>query len=112
MRAWIPFQLRISRDLLLGGVRFISAVPRATSGDRHGYLLLSSGHTYLWSSLMAQMVKNLPAMQETRVQFLGEEKGRFLGERNGYPFQYSCLENSMDRGAWQATVHGVLKSWT
>ena len=112
MRAWIPFQLHISRDLLLGGVRFISAVPRATSGDRHGYLLLSSGHTYLWASLMAQMVKNLPAMQETRVQFLGEEKGRFLGERNGYPFQYSCLENSMDRGAWQATVHGVLKSWT
>ena len=29
------------------------------------------------------------------------------GEGNGYPFQYSCLENSMDRGAWQATVHGV-----
>ena len=29
-----------------------------------------------------------------------------------YPFQYSCLENPMDRGAWQATVHGVAKSWT
>ena len=34
------------------------------------------------------------------------------GEGNGYPLQYSCLENSMDRGAWRATVHGVSKSWT
>ena len=33
-------------------------------------------------------------------------------EQNGYPLQYSCLENSMDRGAWQDTVHGVTKSWT
>ena len=32
------------------------------------------------------------------------------GERNGYPLQYSCLENSMDRGAWWATVHGLAKS--
>ena len=34
------------------------------------------------------------------------------GEGNGNPFQYSCLENPMERGAWQATVHGVEKSWT
>ena len=38
--------------------------------------------------------------------------GRCPGEGNGYPLQYSCLENSMDRGAWQATVHGVTKIWT
>ena len=38
--------------------------------------------------------------------------GRCLGERNGYPLQYSCLENSMDRRAWQATVHGVAQSQT
>ena len=36
--------------------------------------------------------------------------GRSPGEGNSYPLQYSCLENSMDRGAWQATVHGVAKS--
>ena len=36
--------------------------------------------------------------------------GRSPGEGNGYPLQYSGLENSMDRGAWQATVHGVAKS--
>ena len=38
--------------------------------------------------------------------------GRSLGEGNGYPLLYSCMENSMDRGAWQATVHGVTKSQT
>ena len=38
--------------------------------------------------------------------------GRSPGEGNGYPFQYCCLENSMDRGAQQATVHGVTKSQT
>ena len=37
--------------------------------------------------------------------------GRY-GEVNGYPLQYSCLENSMDREAWWATVHGVAKSQT
>ena len=38
--------------------------------------------------------------------------GRSSGEGNGNPLQYSCLENPMDGGAWQATVHGVAKSWT
>ena len=38
--------------------------------------------------------------------------GRSLGEGNSYPLQYSGLENSMDRGAWQATVHRVTKSLT
>ena len=38
--------------------------------------------------------------------------GKFPGEGNGNPLQYSCLRNPMDRGAWQATVHGVAKSWT
>ena len=35
-----------------------------------------------------------------------------FGEGNGNPLQYSCLGNSMDRGVWQAIVHGVAKSWT
>ena len=38
--------------------------------------------------------------------------GRYPGEGNGNILQYSCLENSMDRGAWQALVHGVTKSCT
>ena len=53
---------------------------------------------------MAQTVKNLPAMQETWVWS--------PGEGNGYPLQYSHLENSMNRGAWRAAVHRVAKSWT
>ena len=56
------------------------------------------------------MVKNLPTMQEAQVRSLGWED--FPGEEHGNPLQYSCLDNSMDRGAWQATVHGVVKSWT
>ena len=38
--------------------------------------------------------------------------GRSPGEENGNPLPYSCLENSMDGGAWWAIVHGVAKSWT
>ena len=38
--------------------------------------------------------------------------GRSPGEGNGYPLQYSCLENSLDRGAWKTTIHEVAKSWT
>ena len=38
--------------------------------------------------------------------------GRSPGEDNGYPFQYCCLENSMDRGVLWATVHRVTKGWT
>ena len=54
---------------------------------------------------MAQMVKNLPAMWKTQVQSLGWEDP--LEEGNGCPLQYFCLENSMDRGAWRATIRVV-----
>ena len=56
------------------------------------------------ASLVAQLLKNLPAMQETWVQSVGWED---RGEGKGYPLQYSGLENSMD-----CIVHGVAKSWT
>ena len=62
------------------------------------------------TSLAAQMVKNLPEIQEDLGSAPGS--GRSPGEGNGHPFQYSCLENSMDRRAWQATVQGVAKSQT
>ena len=62
---------------------------------------------------MALLVKNLPA----NVGDAGDMgsipwSGRSPGGGHGNPFQYSCLENSIDRGAWWATVHVVSKSWT
>ena len=63
-----------------------------------------------WVFLVAQMVKNLPAMQETWVRSLGQEDP--LEKRMATHSSYSCLENSMDTGAWQATDCGVAKSWT
>ena len=56
------------------------------------------------------MVKNPPGMQETWVQSLGWEDPLEKGNVN--PLQYLCLENPMDRGAWQATVRRVAKSQT
>ena len=62
------------------------------------------------ASLVAQMVKE----SACNVGDLGSipGSGRSPGEGNGNPLQYSCLENSMDGGAWWATVHGVAKSRT
>ena len=65
------------------------------AGEGIGYPL-----QYSWASLVAQLVKNLPAMQEA---FPG--LGRSPGEGEGYPLQYSCLEKSID-----CIVHGVAKS--
>ena len=60
---------------------------------------------------MVLVIKNMP----TNAGDIGDagsihRTGRSPGEGNGNPLQYSCLENSMDRGAWWATVHGVTKS--
>ena len=53
------------------------------------------------------VVKNLPTNSGDGGSIPGS--GRSPGERNGSPLQYSCLENPMDRGTWQVTVHGVEK---
>ena len=62
---------------------------------------------------MTLAVKNSPA-NAGDVRDAGPVLGleRSPGEGNGYPLQYSWLDNPMDRGAWQATVHRVAKSWT
>ena len=65
---------------------------------------------YLILEHVTQTVKNLPG--NTGDLGLISGLGRSPGEENGNPSQDSCLENSMDRGAWQATVHGVTKSQT
>ena len=58
-------------------------------------------------NLVAHMVKSSPAMQETWVRSLDRENSP--GEGNGYPLQYSCLENPKDRGAWHATLWGCIE---
>ena len=86
---------------------------RENEPARLGELLTPTGILYIsvplplksGAFLLAQTVKNLPAVQETWL-------GKIPGEGNGNPLQYSCLENSMGRGAWQATVHGVTESRT
>ena len=59
------------------------------------------------ASLVAQEVKNPPVNAEDVDSIPG--LGRYPGEENDNPLQYSCLGNPMDRGVWQATVHGVAK---
>ena len=59
------------------------------------------------------MLKNLPAKAgDVRDVGLIPGSGRFPGGRHGNPFQYSCLENPTDRGAWQTLAHRVAKSRT
>ena len=63
--------------------------------------------------MMALVVKNPSAsIGDIRDVGLILESGRSPGGGHGNPLQYSCLENSMDKGAWWATVHEVAKSWT
>ena len=62
---------------------------------------------------MNLVVKTLPANAgDARDRGLLAGSGRSPAVGNGNPLQYTCLENPMDRGAWQATVYGVTKSWT
>ena len=71
-----------------------------SAGEGIGYPL-----QYSWASLVAQLVKNWPAMWETWVRSLGWEDPLERGK--GFPLQYSGVENSMD-----CIVHGIPKSWT
>ena len=79
---------------------------------------LKNAHNWLVTpafraSQVALVVKNLPASAgDVRDSGLIPGLGRSPGGGNGNPLQYSCLENPMDRGAWQATVHRVAKSRT
>ena len=69
--------------------------------------------TKVWAFQVAPVVKNLPA-NAGDIKDVGSIPGSEIspGEGNGNPFQYSCLANPMDRGAWQAIVYRVAKSWT
>ena len=66
--------------------------------------------SWTWSFPGGSAVKNLPASAGDVGLILG--LGRYPGEENDYPHQCSCLENSMHRGVWWATAHGVTKNQT
>ena len=87
--------------------------PPAPTGP--GFHLQTSFITEIssWTSQEALVIKNSPANAED-VRDTGSIPGsvRSLGGGHGNPLQYSCLENPMGRGARQAIVHGVVKSWT
>ena len=71
----------------------------------------SGTQTFIRASQVALVVKNPPAnARDVRDPGLIPGSGRPLGEGNGDPLLYSCLENPMDRGAWRTSVHGVAKS--
>ena len=75
------------------------------------YMFLLNVITVSWSSQVALVVKKPPANAgDIRDAGLIPGLRRSPGEGNSSPLQYSCLENSMDRGAWWATVHGAIKS--
>ena len=75
--------------------------------NSHRVELILSTHIIIVYFPRCSVVKNLPA--KTRYLGLIPRFGRVPGGGNGNPLQYSCLENPVDRGAWQATVHGVAK---
>ena len=106
------------------------------------WVLTNQYYQIIKASLVAQTVESLPAMQVSKCKWTARSRvwryvtrtaggfftswatreagdlglipgsGRSPGEGNGRPLQYSCLGNHMDRGAWQATSHGVAKSRT
>ena len=78
----------------------------SSPGEGIGYPL-----QYSWASLVAQNVKKKSTCNAGDLGLI-PGLGRSSGEGYGNPLQYSCLENPIDRGACQAIVHGVAKSWT
>ena len=67
----------------------------------------------VWASQVVLVVKNLPANAGDIMRLRFDPwVGKIHWRSAWQPTQYSCLENSMDRGAWQAIVHRIAKSWT
>ena len=109
-KIWFSPQGIAHMAFFLGIAQTQNVKPRRTLWAPGHRSLLSPFSYRRGASLVAQRLKHLPAMQETRVRSLGQEDS--LGEGNGNPLQYSCLENPMDGRAWWATVHRVANSRT
>ena len=92
-------------NILLGSVKEIS--------HKRSHICMTAFSVHDYHFQVVQWLSNPPASTEDAKRWgFDPWIGKIPWIGNGNPFQYSCLENSMDRGAWQATVHGVAKSWT
>ena len=90
-----------------GDIRHVSSIPRSGRCPEGGH---GNPLQYSWASLVAQTVKNPPAMREIQVQSLGQEDP--LEEGMATHSIILAWRIPMDRGAWRATVHGVAESQT
>ena len=91
----------------------VSVFPHVSNWNFMIFFLIFIGVLMIWASQVVLVGKNPPASAGD-IRDVGSIPGwgRSPGGGHGYPLQYSCLENPMDRGAWWVTVHGVTKSWT
>ena len=81
--------------------------------NSNSLFLLKNLNQIIWASQVVLVVRNPPAnARDIRDTHLMHELGRCPGPVHGNPLQYSCLENPLDRGAWQAIVHRVAKRQT
>jgi len=113
MYKWILPLLLSDRFITVLFASCLQALGVLVSGWHQHTTTLSEPWSYIinsWASQGALGVKNLPANAGDMSSIPGS--GRYPQEKNGNPLQYSFLENPMDRGTWQATVHRVTKSQT
>ena len=110
---------RVNNFYLVFRIVSVSAVSWKQSAQNNPYAketyfgMVNSPPLYLQTSQVMLVVKNPPANAgDTRDVGSIPGSGRSPGVGNGNPLQYSCLENPVHRGAWQAMVQGVTKSWT
>jgi len=108
-----PLQYSCLENLMDRGIWWVTVHGVAKESDTTEQLTHTHTHTHthtiVWSSQVVQC-RRLPVnAEDSKNAGLIPGLGRFPREGNGNPFQYSCLENPMDRGTWWATVHGVAK---
>ena len=95
--------IHVSFTIFLVVIILLGKIKKDTTAFSHGKFFF---FFFKWGIPDGSERKNLPARRETWFRSLGREEG------NGNPLQYFCLENSTDRGDWQAIVHEVTKSQT
>ena len=83
---------------------------KGENSDSSGAGFLKFGTNDIWGWITPRRLGSKESASQCRRHGFNPWAGKYPGKGNDYPFQYSCLENHMERGAWWATVHGVTKS--